>query len=174
MGKCRYDRIGNILLQSEWGIGTVWQDMECHSKQRRGDEEGYLSAVTADRIVLQTAREEMKSKMKYPCLVPQRLCKTDIHVEIEQEGLDKYGEALPKVVLDLKCNFQDKAKTIFTEQKKLVQITGTALFPGDIVPELPSISGGTVTVYGVQRKIEQGSKSRNPDGSVNFCKLEVV
>ncbi len=44
---------------------------------------------------------------------------------------------------DLMCNFQDKAKTILTAEKKLVQITGTALFPGDIAPDLPSLSGGT-------------------------------
>lgn len=112
--------------------------------------------------------------MKYPCLVPARLCKTDIHVEIEREGLDRYGEPYPKVVLDVKCNFQDRAKTIFTAEKKMVQITGTALIPGDIAPKLPSISGGTVTVFGVQRRIVQGTKSRNPDESVNFCKLEVV
>lgn len=80
--------------------------------------------------------------MKYPCLVPERLCKTDIHVEIEGEGLDKYGESGTKVEADLKCNFQDRAKTIFTAEKKVVQITGTALIPGDIAPELPSISGG--------------------------------
>lgn len=112
--------------------------------------------------------------MKYPCLVPERLCKTDIHVEFEREGMDKYGEALSKVVLDLKCNFQDKAKTIFTAEKKLVQVTGTALFPGDIAPELPSICGGTVTVFGIQRRIVQGTKARNPDGTVNHCMLEVV
>lgn len=112
--------------------------------------------------------------MKYPCLVPERLCKTDIHVVLEKEGLDKYGEAFPKVVLDLKCNFQDKAKTIFTAEKKLVQITGTALFPGDIAPDLSTICGGTVMVYGMQRRIEQGTKARNPDGSVNYCMLEVV
>lgn len=112
--------------------------------------------------------------MKYPCLVPDRLCRTDIHVEIEREGLDKYGEPYPNVPLDLKCNFQDKAKTIYTAEKKIIQITGTALFPGDIAPDMPSISGGTVTVFGMKRTIAQGSKARNPDGSVNFCKLEVV
>ena len=113
-------------------------------------------------------------KMKYPCLVPKKLCKTDIHVELTPEGLDKYGEELPKVVLDLQCNFQDKAKTIYTAEKKAVQVTGTALFPGDIAPTLPSICGGSVTVFGMQRRIEQGTKARNPDGSVNYCRLEVV
>jgi len=112
--------------------------------------------------------------MKYPCLVPKKLCKTDIHVELMQEGLDKYGEELPKIVLDVQCNFQDKAKTVYTAEKKLIQITGTALFPGDIAPTLPTICGGTVTVFGMERRIAQGTKARNSDGSVNFCRLEVV
>ncbi len=76
--------------------------------------------------------------------------------------------------LDLKCNFQDRAKTILTTEKKLVQITGTALFPGDIAPDFPTLSGGTVTVFGEDRRIEQGTKARNPDGTVNYCQLEVV
>ncbi len=112
--------------------------------------------------------------MKYPCLVPKKLCKTDIHVELVQESLDKYGEEFPKVVLDLRCNFQDKAKTIYTAEKKAIQVTGTALFSGDIAPELPSICGGTVTVFGIKRRIVQGTKARNPDGSVNYSMLEVM
>ena len=112
--------------------------------------------------------------MKYPCLVPKSLCKIDIHVHLESEEHNNLSE--PKYVLDLnlKCNFQDRAKTILTAEKKLVQITGTAMFPGDIAPDFPTLSGGTVTVFGEERRIEQGSKNRNPDGTVNFCTLEVV
>lgn len=112
--------------------------------------------------------------MKYPCLVPKRLCKTPVHVHLESEELNKLGE--PKYVLDadLICNFQDRAKTILTAEKKLVQITGSALFPGDIAPDMPTLSGGTLTVFGAESRIEQGCKNRNPDGTVNFCSLEVV
>ena len=63
---------------------------------------------------------------------------------------------------------------MWTDEKKLVQITGTALFPGDIAPDWPSLSGGTVTVFGEVRRINQGSKGRNPDGTVNYCRLEVI
>ena len=59
-------------------------------------------------------------------------------------------------------------------EKKLVQITGTALFPGDICPELPVISGGTAVIFGVKRNIEQGTKARNPDGTVNFTEVMLV
>ena len=112
--------------------------------------------------------------MKYPCLVSKRLCKTNIHVRLESEELNNQGEPKYTADLDLTCNFQDRAKTILTAEKKLVQITGTALFPGDIAPDMPSLSGGTVTVFGETRRIQQGQKNRNPDGTVNFCTLEVI
>ena len=92
-------------------------------------------------------------------------------------GIRGYRQPRPSrevVDLDLKCNFQDRAKTILTTEKKLVQITGTAMFPGDIAPDFPTLSGGTVTIFGEERRIEQGMKARNPDGTVNYCQLEVV
>lgn len=107
--------------------------------------------------------------MKYPCLVPKRLCKTPVHVHLESEELSNLGEPLYMYDDDLMCNFQDRAKTILTAEKKLVQITGTALFSGDIAPDVPSLSGGTLTVFGQERRIEQGCKNRNPDGTVNFA-----
>lgn len=112
--------------------------------------------------------------MKYPCLVPQRLCKTDISMEIDQEGLNEYGEPLETVIYNGKCNYQDKAKTILTAEKKLVEITGSALIPGDICPELPVISGGTAIVFGAKRRIQQGTKARNPDGTVNYTEVLLI
>lgn len=112
--------------------------------------------------------------MKYPCLVPKRLCRTDISLTIAPEGLTEYGEPLPAVNYKGKCNYQDKAKTILTAEKKLVQITGSALFPGDICPQLPVISGGTAIVFGTERRILEGRKARNPDGSVNYTEVLLI
>lgn len=111
--------------------------------------------------------------MGYPCVVPKAVCKTPIHIEIEQEGISVYGEPLEPVVVDCYCNYQDKAKTILTPEKKEVLITGTALMPGDIAPELATISGGTVTIFGRERRIATGMKARNIDGTVNYTRLDL-
>ena len=112
--------------------------------------------------------------MRFPCLIDKRQCKTEIQVEIAQEGVNKYGKPLPSVFYSGKCNYQDKAKTILTAEKKLIEVTGTALLPGDIAPTLPVISGGTVKIFGVERRIVQGTKARNPDGTVNYTGLELI
>lgn len=99
--------------------------------------------------------------MRYPCLVPKRLCKTDIVCMFEQEGLNEYGEPLKTIEFSGKCNYQDKARTVPTAEKKLVQITGTALFPGDICPELPVISAALRDLRGekANRAGDKGKKS---------------
>lgn len=112
--------------------------------------------------------------MKYLCLVPKRLCQTEIRLSFDKEGLNKYGEPHEAVTYQGKCNYQDKARTVLTTEKKLVEITGTALFPGDICPELPVISGGEAVIFGVKRRILQGKKARNPDGTVNFTEVLLI
>lgn len=111
--------------------------------------------------------------MKYPSLVPKVTCRTPIHVSLAQEGLNKYGEQLEPVVIDTLCNYQDNAKTILTEDKKMITLNGCAMFNGDIAPELSVISGGTVMVHGVERNIFRGMKARNMDGTVNYTRLDL-
>ena len=113
-------------------------------------------------------------RMKYPCLVPKRLCKTEISLEFAREGLNEYGEPLDSVRYSGRCNYQDKAKTVLTAEKKLVEITGSALFPDDICPDLPVISGGSAEIFGVNRRILQGTKARNPDGTVNYTEVLLI
>lgn len=112
--------------------------------------------------------------MKYPCLVPKSLCKTDITISFDREGLNKYGEPLETVNYSGKCNYQDKARTVLTAEKKLVEITGTVLIPGDACPNLPVISGGSAVVFGVERRIQQGKKARNLDGTVNYTEVLLI
>ncbi|MEE0740790.1 MAG: hypothetical protein U0M21_00650 [Emergencia sp.] len=112
--------------------------------------------------------------MKYPKLVPGKFCKTPIAVTIYEEGLTADGAPIEHFFDGLRCNYQDSAKTVLTAEKKLVQISGVALFSSDFCPDVPDISGGTVLVNGVQRRIFQGTKARNPDGTVNYVELRLI
>lgn len=111
--------------------------------------------------------------MRYPELVPDRVCKTPCSGVIYGEGLTEDGAPEILARFAVNCNYQDKAKTVLSKEQKQVRIIGTAYFNGDIAPEVPVISGGTFTVFGVERNIFQGTKARNPDGSVNYTMLEV-
>lgn len=130
--------------------------------------------------------------MKFPSLVKQQFCKTPVEVTIYGEGLNEDGA--PDILFECRelypseslvpsqalhggcvyCNLQNKAKTIMTAQKKIVQVNGILLIPYDIVPNSPTISGGFVVIDGVKRDIVQGTKVRNPDGTVNYTELDVM
>ncbi len=111
--------------------------------------------------------------MKWPSLVPDKVCTTSIHVKIEDTGLSEEGEPITVLDADLKCNFQDQAHKILTAEQKLVTLSGKAYFNGDIAPDLAVISGGEVEVFGMKRKLYKGTKARNPDGTVNYTLLEL-
>lgn len=112
--------------------------------------------------------------MVYPKLVRKENCKTDIQVVLYGEGTTEDGEPIIALDTKLKCNYQDKAKRVLTAEKVIIQLTAKAYFVGDIAPNLTVISGGQVTVFGETRSIYQGTKARNPDGTVNFTELEIM
>lgn len=112
--------------------------------------------------------------MKYPCLVDKRFCKTAVDVTIYQEGVSEDGEPLTALQYSGLCNYQDSAKTVLTADKKLIQLSAQAYFIGDIAPDLAVISGGEVIVNSEKRNIFQGAKARNPDGTVNYTRLDLM
>lgn len=112
--------------------------------------------------------------MKYPCLVLKSVCTMPIKVIVYKEGLNEDGEPLKALEINTLCNYQDKAKTVLTADKQLVQITAQAYFIGDIAPELPTLSNGEVIVNGSKRRIYQGEKARNPDSTVNYTRLDLL
>lgn len=116
----------------------------------------------------------MQSIMKYVKLVPDSVCRIPIHVKLHGEGLSEKGEPFTDFEADLMCNYQGGAKTVMTEQKKLVEISAKALFNGDIATDMAVISGGEVKVFGARRHVLRGIKARNPDGTVNYTCLELI
>lgn len=112
--------------------------------------------------------------MRYPELVPESMCKTPVTVRLYSEGISEDGEPQTALEGQFVCNYQDNAHTVVTADKTLVTLSGRAYFTGDIAPSLSVISGGEIIVNGETRRIYKGEKARNPDGSVNFTKLELI
>lgn len=52
-------------------------------------------------------------------------------------------------------------------------MSGEALFCGDIAPDSPIVDGA-VEIGGREYKIYGSEKAKNPDGTVNYTRLELI
>ena len=112
--------------------------------------------------------------MKYPKLVPESVCRTPCRVILRAEGINEDGERIPAFSADLKCLFQSSSRRILNSKQQEISISAEAYFSSDFCPELPEIPDGEIQIFGVKRHIERGQKARNPDGSVNYIRLDVI
>ena len=112
--------------------------------------------------------------MKYPSLVPAAVCKTPVTLTIYADELTEDGAPEIASTFSGFCNYQDTAQRVYTSDKHYIQLTGKALFNGDIFPELSVIADGTAEIFGEIRRIYRGTKARNPDGSVNYTEIQLM
>lgn len=112
--------------------------------------------------------------MAFPCLIEKRFCKTPVLVNLDKNELNEDGELEKIVSIITTCNLQLGAKTSFTKDKEKIELSGIALFIGDLCPKLPVIASGTVKINGQEYSINKGTKNLNPDGTVNYTTLELI
>lgn len=112
--------------------------------------------------------------MKYPQLVPDKVCKTSVTIT-QTDGINENGAPNEVTIYTGKCNYSEKATKIMTPDKQLITLAGVALFNGDIDPARDVITGSAVLLGGaVRREIYRSEKARNPDGTVNYTRLELM
>ena len=104
-------------------------------------------------------------KLPFPdwCLV------TPIEVFVEIAGEDGVEE---KLIYKGKCNFSERTRSTLNENKQVVELTGHALFKGDIYPG--GLIKGYVVIDGIKRSIYRSQKPRNPDGSIYSTELDLM
>ena len=110
----------------------------------------------------------------FPCLVNKRFCKTPIRVVVESTELSEDGELVPSCEAVTTCNLQMGARVSMTKDKEKIELSGVALFIGDLFPDMPVIASGSATINGTEYRINKGTKNYNPDGTVNFTTLELI
>lgn len=112
--------------------------------------------------------------MVFPCLVDKRFCKTPIKVTIDTGEANEDGELVEAYTLDTKCNLQMGARVSMSKDKEKIQLSGIALFIGDLCPSVPVIASGSVVINGQEYSINKGTKNYNLDGTVNYTTLELI
>ena len=111
--------------------------------------------------------------MRYPKLVRKVDCKTPIKITVYSQDLGEDGEQISYGTINTFCNYQSSGKRILTDKQQFIDISGVALLSDDIFVELSEITHGEVEIFGETREIIKGSKARNPDGTVNYVRLEL-
>lgn len=111
--------------------------------------------------------------MRYPKLVKKLYCKTPITVTVYKDEIGEDGEPIKIGTLKTTCNYQANSTKKYGMFNAETVTKSTVLFSDDIFPELDNITSGIVIVNGETREIALGEKARNPDGTVNFVRLEL-
>ena len=112
--------------------------------------------------------------MAFPCLVDKKFCKTNVLVTIDRDEMNEDGEIKRAASIITTCNLQMGARVSMTKDKEKIELSGVALFIGDLCPSVPVISSGTVKIYDREYSINKGTKNLNPDGTVNYTTLELI
>lgn len=110
--------------------------------------------------------------MKYPQLVPDRVCNTACTV-FQTKGLNRDGSKKRVAIFEGKCFHMEKSRQKLNAEKQLITLSGEALFNGDIAPDDPIIDG-YVEIGNKKYRIYGSEKAKNPDGTVNFTRLELI
>lgn len=111
--------------------------------------------------------------MKYPALVPDRMCTTPVTV-YREDGLNRDGSPKRTVVFEGKCFYSEKTKYKITADKQIITLSGEALFNGDIAPDTDVIAGEVEVLSEIKRRIHASQKAKNPDGTVNYTRIELI
>ena len=108
-------------------------------------------------------------KLPYPKFADVTPCEITL-----SGGLSEDGESTVLESWSGKVNFSEKAKRIQDKDGRWVQLSGVIHVGGDILPGV-IFTEGTVAIEGYPiRTIVGYARPRNPDGTVNHTRLELI
>lgn len=112
--------------------------------------------------------------MKYPKLVPDKVCTTNVRI-VKTGGLNRDGSPKETEIFNGKCFHDEKSFQKLNADKQLITLSGKLFLNGDIAPDSDIISGN-VEIEGSKeaRIINSSYKGKNPDGTVNYTMLELI
>lgn len=112
--------------------------------------------------------------MRWPRLVVPFTQSTRVKATVDANGIDEDGAPIVGAVWSGLCNWQDHTVEKYGKDRATTEVVASLYIDGDAFPALAVIAGGTVEAMGADMTIARGTKGRNPDGTVNFTRLELV
>ena len=110
--------------------------------------------------------------MRWPQLVKPWACKVPITITLT-DGIGEDGAPKTAATVETLCSCNGKGGWSVDERRQMVRYTCTALIPGDIAPGLKNLTGWA-ELQGKQLTIHAAGRALNPDGSVNYTRLELM
>ena len=111
--------------------------------------------------------------MIYPKLVRKCDCKIPVEIHFYLDELNEDGEQIEIISIKAKCNYQEESKNEISDKENISRGIGKIYLHDDIIPQYNNINDGYVIILGNKRQITQVVKSRNPDGTVNYLRIDV-
>lgn len=98
---------------------------------------------------------------------------TPIIVRVSSGNTDEDGAEIIEATYDGKCNYQESHKSVRSKEGSYVKLSGIVRIGADIAPSLAEITG-EADINGVTYKIHKSTRPRNPSGTINHTKLELM
>ena len=102
------------------------------------------------------------------------LSKNNCHIKLNGIGINEEGEPNLALETDTKYIFSERTKRIITPDGIRIDLIGKVIIKGDIAPDMPKISGGTIKIGNKVLEIYFAARPRNPDGTIHHTLFEVM
>ena len=108
----------------------------------------------------------------YPCLITNAVLNATVRV-VADGDID--GSSDSCVLYDGRANYAEMPRRVTDTDRRAVDVRAVVLIPGDIVEGRERVIG-TVYVDGgaTGYVIDSCARMRNPDGTVNYTRLELI
>lgn len=113
-----------------------------------------------------------KNVKKFP--FPDHLLVTPCTITLDAKGLNADGEPEKAKPISTKCMWSEHTKRVYTADGKQVILSGQVIVKGDIAPNMPEISSGTVQIGKRVMRIHEAARPKNPDGTVHHTVFKLV
>ncbi len=110
--------------------------------------------------------------MKYPKLVQPFTCTTAVTVTLTGDNGEQGEPTVAKVIKTL-CNQQTSVHNVHQNDRYVQKQKTTLLFDGPLAETDAQLKGYVQFAVDCKVNIISGFMARNPDGSVNYTKLEL-